>query len=312
MRITNDDYSPIQLVSELSTRETCKWDGCGSFFDGEKVKHDWLVEAWAEKLDDILNLFQRYGTLVANCQSVRDNGIDVYLKFTRGDVTRRIGFQLKSELEVQRDKGTNEKHSVIGTLKRQAFEAIHSGKVDEWWVIPCFNYDKHSKLIQQINAEIIVGMSTHNGVDIKLMDPREVVSLLSKDKNDIDTLCTLLLCREDEILKGARAEIEDLTAFQRKCILTFIWPALEGRMYVSGQEIMELETGDEDDIGGEFWELESMDFLESDYGEGFTMKPYNLPGICALYFEGRVRHGMSHQEAESFSLTLLADSDEMG
>lgn len=43
MRITNDDYSPIQLVSELSTRETCKWHGPGNFFVEEKAKHEWIV-----------------------------------------------------------------------------------------------------------------------------------------------------------------------------------------------------------------------------------------------------------------------------
>ncbi|MNJ40981.1 hypothetical protein D3C77_358870 [compost metagenome] len=311
MRITNDEYSPIQLLSELSTSETCKWGGRGDFFVDDKAKHDWLVEEWRDKIDEILNLFERYGTLVTGSQSVRDNGIDVYLSFTHNDKTHRVGFQIKSESEVLRDKGTNEKHSVIGALKRQAFEAIHSGKVDEWWVVPCINYNKHHKLIQQINAEIIVGMSNHNGVKIKLLDPRDAISFLSKDKGEIDALCTRFLCREDEVLKGALSEVEDLTTFQRKCILSFIFRGLEGRAYVSSEEILDFETGEEEDLAGEFLTLEDMDFLESDHGEGFIIKPFNLPGICALYFEGRVRHGLSHDGAESFVLTLLADPDEM-
>lgn len=311
MRITNDDYSPIQLVSELSTRETCRWNGEGDFFVEEKSKHDWLVDTWREKLDEVLNLFQRYGTLAASCQSVRDNGIDVYLSFTIGDKTHRVGFQLKSESEAMRDKGTNEKHSVVGALKRQAFEAINSRKVDEWWIVPCINYNKHSKLIQQINAEIIVGMHEHNGVKIKLVEPRDAVSFLSKDTNDIDTICTRLLCRDDEILQGALNEIESLTSFQRRCILTFIWQALGGESYVSASDIMCLQTGDEDDFETEFAYLEDIDFLEADNGEGFTLKPYSLPGICALYFEGRVRHKMSHSGAESFVMALISDSEEM-
>jgi hypothetical protein len=242
---------------------------------------------------------------------VRDNGIDVYLSFTRDDKTHRVGFQLKSELEVLRDKGTNEKHSVIGALKRQAFEAIHSGKVDEWWVVPCINYDKHSKLIQQINAEIIVGMSDLKGVEIRLVDPREAISLLSKDNYEIDALCTLLLCCEDEILKGAIREIENLTVFQRKCILTFIWQALDGEVSVRSDDIIYLQTGDEEDFATEFTHLEDIGFLESDQGEGFIIKPYSLPGICALYFEGRVRHGMSASGAESFVMTLISNPDEM-
>jgi hypothetical protein len=311
MRITNDDYSPIELISELSTNETCKWRGCGDFFVGERAKHDWLVEEWQEKIDEILNLFERYGAQVSGSQSVRDNGIDVYLSYTYKDKTHRVGFQLKSESEALRDKGTNEKHSVVGALKRQAFEAIHSGKVDEWWVVPCINYNKHHKLIQQINAELFVGKSNHNGVEIKFIHPRAALSFLSKDSGELDALCTRFLCREDEILKGALSEVEDLTTFQRKCIFSFIFRGLEGRAYVSSEEILDFETGDEYDLADEFLTLEHMDFLESDHGEGFTIKPFNLPGICALYFEGRVRHGLSHDGAESFVLTLLADPDEM-
>jgi len=312
MRITNDDYTPIQLVSELSARETCRWNKDGDFFVGERKKHPWLIEAWAEKLEEILELFKRYGTLVAETQSVRDQGIDIYLEFDKGNTTHRIGFQIKSEAEVLSDKRSKEKHGMVGVLKKQAFDAMRSRKVDEWWIVPCFNYSKHSKLYQQILSDVAVGNFDYDGMKVKIMHPREAVSFLSKDTDDIKALCTLFLCEDDEILKCALDEIKDLTTFQRRCILTFTCKALEGDINIRSDEIGYLETGDENDIETEYFELtDGIGFLEQEDGEGYIVRPHSLPGVCALYFEGRVRHGMSPIGAEAFVVSLLAEPEEM-
>jgi hypothetical protein len=312
MRITNDNYSPSQLVSELATRETCKWNKIGEFFDEEKSSHDWLVEAWTERLDTILNFFQRHGTQAKSTQSFRDQGIDVYLEFDSDAGKKRVGFQLKSEREVERDKRGKEKHGIITKLKIQAFDAMRSQKVDELWIVPCFNYDRHKKLIHDLSSEISAGSFVHNNMDIKVLDPREAVSFLSKDDGQISALCTLFLCQDDEVLNAAVNEVDDLTDFQRKCVLSFIWQALEGDITVANDDVAYLETNEEYDICNEYDSLiERVGFMEHGEGDGFIVRPHSLPGICALYFEGRVRHNMPPSAAKSYVLALLERDDEV-
>ena len=309
MRITNDDYTPIEILSELAARDTSKCPSPRNFFEDEQAKHDWLVEAWADKLDEILNSFKRYGTLVAETQSIRDQGIDVYLEFEVEGRTRRVGFQLKSAMEVDRaDKSKDSKHSLVGVLKRQAFEAANSRKVDEWWIVPCIDHVKYAKLIQQINSEIVAGNTHQNGMQIKLLEPRAAVSFLSKNKGDIDAFCTRLLCRDDEILKASRSEIFKLNDFQRRCVLELIWPALDGENYISIRDFFDFSE-DEDDLGSNSEELQNLGFLESEHGEGYKVNPYSFPALCALYFEGRVRHEMSTTGAAAFALAMVDESD---
>jgi len=45
MRITNDDYTPIELLSELTSRSTSHCAEPESFFKGEKKKHTGRQEA---------------------------------------------------------------------------------------------------------------------------------------------------------------------------------------------------------------------------------------------------------------------------
>lgn len=306
MRITNDDYTPIELLSELTSRSTSHCAEPESFFKGEKKKHDWLVDAWASRIDEILNCFKRYGTLVAETQSIRDQGVDVYLEFEAKGKQHRVGFQIKSALEVERDKGFDPKHSLVGALKRQAFEASFSSKFDEWWIVPCFDHIKHVKVIQQINAELIMGSPPINGMQIKLLEPRSAASFLSKNNGAIDALCTRLLCREDEVLQASRSELMKLNDFQRNCVLELIWPALAGEVSVSQRDLFDM-VEDLDELADDCYALEASGFLEADDGEGYVVKPYSFPGLCALYFEGRVRHEMSHMDSAEFATRMLED-----
>lgn len=310
MRITHHGCTPIELVSELSTQETCRWDDETDFFAGEKTKHNWLVEAWQHNLDEVLNCFSRYGVSAVNCQSIRDNGIDVYMKFPTGSGIHRVGFQLKSELEFIRARGTKEKHLVVGALKRQAYEAIHSGKVDEWWIVPCINYQKHASAIQQIYAEMVVGKVDNNRVLIRMLDPREAVSFLSKEDAEINTLCTMFLCADDEVLKAAVGEVADLSDFQSRCVLTLIFDALDGVKTIKADEFFYLLTGDEDAIEDDIGGLEDMGFMAHYGSDEFVINAFSFPAICALYFEGRVRHRMSHLQARSFVRGLVSNMED--
>ncbi len=182
MRITHKFYTPIEIVAELVSPVGVRASHKKKFFDTERTSHDWLTAALVEKLQVVLESFTRYGSEVAETQSVRDYGVDVRLKFEddKGSL-RRIGFQLKSENEARKEKDRRRKkergESMIAALKRQAFEAERRGDVDEWWIFSCFDLTTHRDLVNTINSEMAGGRST--SFKIRLVDPRRWREILS-------------------------------------------------------------------------------------------------------------------------------------
>ncbi len=100
MRITNTDYTPVEVLAELLATRGITDQETNTFFSGTQESHDWLVTAWRDKLEVILESFKRYGTEAAETQFIRDHGVDVRMTYedSFGD-TQRIGFQIKSNKE---------------------------------------------------------------------------------------------------------------------------------------------------------------------------------------------------------------------
>ena len=59
MRMTRDHYSVVQVLAELIPPGGVTDADTKTFFAGERTSHDWLVQAWASKLDVVLESFQR-------------------------------------------------------------------------------------------------------------------------------------------------------------------------------------------------------------------------------------------------------------
>lgn len=297
----------MAFLQELMPSSLKKIDTSLYFVD-DRGKHDWLVETWAEKLDDILNLYQRHGSLVAETQSIRDQGIDVFWKYKFEGVETRIGFQIKSNQEAIRNEKPNRTgESMIATLKRQAFEAISSNKVDQWWVVPCFDLVTHKNLVSQIGSDIITSSSPIIGSKVHLVNPIEAMSILSKSRHEIDTFGTKLLCADDEILVAAQAEIDALSEAAAKAVLYSFVNALTDKRRFAQDQIFDL-IGDADNIADVAWELESHGYLtnmQSDIGE---FRPEAFPGMCGLFYEAKVRHKMDDWDAADFLLEMLGDN----
>ncbi|MCO7627648.1 hypothetical protein NJC08_14580 [Pseudomonas fluorescens] len=303
MRITNDHYTPEELLLELMPRCTVSREDTADFFSGIKSKHNWLVSAWAEKLDEILNLYKRHGSLVAETQSIRDDGIDVLWKFQILGEEKRIGFQLKSNSEAFANTQKKERsESMIATLKRQAYEAFRSGKIDEWWVVTCFDYTKYSSLIQQINSDVIISSNSPTAPTVRLIDPMEAMSFLSKDKGRIDTLCTKLLCADDEVLRAAQNEINSLSDAGAKIVINTIGLALEGKRIFDHDYFWRMD--EETDAGQVAMDLEGVGYIDTS-SHLLEVDPSTFPGLCAMYYEGKVRHGMSSGQASEFISEML-------
>lgn len=335
MRITNDKYSPIEILSEIATRRGTTSADTQGFFQDSKTSHDWLVEEWSSRIDCILESFKRYGMDVSATQFVRDLGIDVLLRVSSHQGKEwRLGLQIKSEQEAERDRTKKPgQESMIGTLKRQAHDAFE--RVDEWWILCCFDLTKHHKLVQGINSELTGGRQNRS---IRVIDPRACTAVLRMIEAEIDAFCTLLLCRDDAVLRTAREEVASCHPYVGAFVLEHIVPALVDGERISREEVsffleeailhseherieddasedddcetvIELgEDGIDDDeefenldIHEMLEELESTGFLQArTFDDYYRIAPAAFPGVCALFFEARVRHELNDEAAASY------------
>lgn len=313
MRITNTDYTPLDVLAELIVPRDIMAVDTHEFYSGDHASHDWLVTAWAEKLEVVLESFKRYGTEVAETQFIRDHGVDVRMSFiSKHENEQRVGFQIKSNLEADRDSARTrgEKESMIATIKRQAFEADRHAGVAEWWVVSCFDLVKHKKLVSAINAEITSGKQ--GSLRIKHVTPREAMAFLKMDDYEIDAVCTLLLCRDDEVLRMARQELRGLERAAQKIVLNFLGPALEGEREISLDDIDSVafaDNEDSDNLAIRIDELVRAGFIDYSYEGSFKVEPSVFVGLCALYFEARARHSHGPSSASMFLERMTQNLD---
>lgn len=307
MRITNDEYSPAGLLAEIATRRGVTSRDTTQFFSGERTSHDWLVGKWSDCLDAILESFKRYGTDVKPTQHIRDHGVDILLRSQdKNGLTHRIGFQIKSDKEAVGDsKKKRGEESMVATLKRQAFEAME--RVDEWWIVCCFDMAVHHPLVQRITSEVAGG---RHAKFIKVVEPREATAFLRMSEEEIDAFCSIFICKDDEVLREARSERAALSAIAASFVLDTIVAAIEGEITLSQDNFYEkieaevnLDNDEEkdSDIFEVAEELIQTGYITGEtYSDTYTLAPNSFPAMCALYFEGRVRHQLASDQAGRF------------
>jgi hypothetical protein len=312
MRITND-LNPIELILILCSPASVTDLDTQDFF-GKKPysSHDRLVEAWTEKINIVLELFTRFGHDVTPLQGLGDKGVDVLFQ-AHGEqkLDIRIGIQIKSNLEATANAASkleDPESSLTRVMKRQFAEALVVHRVQEWWFVQCFDNKKHSRLAQTNFSELPPG--NNNGVQVRHIGPRSAYAFLSRSDEDIAAVCTKYLCNEDEVLRAAIKEMGELSALSQRIVLGTIWNGLDewdGDIEISQDELFDYVTDDTDDlIEDSLGELEGARFLTYKYEGTYSLQSFVFPALCALYFEGRVRHQMSPSRACRYAQALLA------
>lgn len=319
MRITNKDYTPLGVLAELLAYSPQAAEVTNRFSDKELSSHDYLLTELRNRLEAILNFFERLGCESSENQGLDDNGVDLLLRFETSEKAQRVGFQVKSNREAdnaaklaQELKQKNPRpvvdpeDTLLKTLKRQAHEARLETKVDEWWVLPCFDLKKHKGRFNAINAHF------NNHPDptwpIRVVPPEQILGLLDMSTGEIDAVCTLLLCRDDEVLSASRREFERLSGAAQNFVRQTFYEALRGDVTVEDSLFFDVVRDYEDcpDAAQLLEKLESLGYVAGGkVGEAYKLDPHAFPGLCALYFEGRVRHGLAPSEASAFMWRLL-------
>lgn len=298
MRITNEDYGPDDVIAELFSYRRVRKPDTKKFEEDNWCSHDWLIERLQARLDVVLESFRRLGCDVMETQSLRDHGVDIRLRLSFKGKHKVIGIQVKSNNEAEKDRVRPAgSETLAGTLKRQAYEAMTKASVDEWWLILCFDKTKHSRRISNICAELVGGPGDF---PVTIWQPEKALSLLQSSEPEIDAACIRLLCHEDEVLREALSDARSLSNAALNIVLGTMDDALHGDVKLIQSVISDLARGDDEPINA-VEQLERCGYIawRADLGM-YTVDAGALPGLCALYFEGRVRHRLSRDEAKAF------------
>lgn len=311
MRIT-ECYTPISLLSEIVTRRGVTAAETKGYFSHERSSHDWLTQQWSDHLDMVLSSFERYGIDVKPVQFIRDHGIDVLLRSTQAGVDQQIGFQIKSNQEADRDRKRPANHEgIVSILKRQAFEAFE--RVNEWWIVCCFDMSLYNRLVQAVTSELATGK---HAKEIRVIEPREAMAFLRMSEEEVDAFCTRLLCKDDQVLRCACDETDQLGA-AAPVALDLVVSALKNEIrLISRGDVWERLNGAlaDDTEDRESVLLELLDriersglLLEAPASEEMEIAPSVFPGLCALYFEARVRHDLNERQSGRYVKMLAMD-----
>jgi hypothetical protein len=96
MFITNE-LTPAEVLAELVKGRR---SAAASTEEFEALRHDKdLVPRFASHINSILDVYKAYRMDAHDIQGMRDDGVDVLLRFEHNDVECRVGFQIKSNEE---------------------------------------------------------------------------------------------------------------------------------------------------------------------------------------------------------------------
>lgn len=313
MRITNKDYTPLEVLAEVLAYQPTAIARTARFTEKDLSNHDFILAELRDRVEAILNSFERLGTESCVLQSPDDKGVDLLMKFQDGGRERRLGFQIKgnreADLDAARDKASklaDPEASLVKTLKRNAFEARR--KVTDWWVFPCFNASKHKRRLAAISTSFTLD---HDPAwPVRVIPPEQALGLLEMSTEDVEAICTRLLCRDDEVLRAARFEFEGLSRAAQLIVHETFSDALDGDVEISDRTFFEAisEEPGSVDAADVLSELQSHGYVRREDVEApYIVDAHAFPALCALYFEGRVRHEMSAYGAITFMWRLLDD-----
>ena len=183
-------------------------------------------------------------------------------------------------------------------------------KVDEWWVLPCFNMERHKKRLDSINSHF--KLNVDKAWPVEIISPEKVLGLLLMSPAEVDAICTRILCRDDEVLLAASDELRSLSKPAQRIVYDTFHQALTDNARLDPEDIYDASSALRHVIPPEdlLEELQQTGYVGgAEYGgpESYALNALAFPALCALYFEGRVRHDLSDGQADIFMWRLLED-----
>jgi len=308
MFITNE-LTPAEILAELIKGRRTSVGATRRFV---KLKHDKdLVPHFTEQIDSILDVYKAYEMDAHDIQGIRDDGVDLLLRFDHDDVQRRVGLQIKSNDEF--DQWAKKKLNMVEKLKAQYSAARENARVDYYYVLICADDRAHRKRVRTVCSEF------KNFRHCTVIEPRDALGFYDMSPRDLMVRTTRLLCDTDVILRQALREADSVEADVAFFLTSLVCHAFFRGTCVEEENLVELwsqwselaENGAKpnDHMADIFENLVDDGVLEFDR-DRYVIDTAQLPsGLCALFFDLRVRKLESDTNIRDYIVGLLELKD---
>lgn len=256
--------------------------------------HDKLCVEVQEKVEILLDSFEKYRHIAYNIQGPRDNGVDILLKVTHqeDEPERFVGLQVKSYRELEdRENGLSQK------LKAGWVDAEnHYGeKLWRYYVLLFGDAVMHAKRVAAITCEFAPSKR------IRVIGPRNLTAFLKLSAASVSALVDRHLSAEDFVRKKARLECSHYSEKELYFLLSCICWALENSSDILPSDFFECD-GRMQDVDARFGvgSVAHCRDSASDAELEVILRPHSVririehfEATRALYFDLQVRYGES-------------------
>jgi hypothetical protein len=304
----------------------------------KQMKHNSvLVPAFNTKLEEIISLFERYHKVSYDIQGIRDNGVDVFLKYECRSQDISIGLQIKSFNDL-------EEQAWLNKLKAQVTDAKNCYSLTDFYIIFCTDSALHRDKIRNATASLSQIPKTY------VVTPEQAKYFLGFKQHQIAAHIKRKISEDDFVVVNARESLVELTLGQCSLLIeaaakfiesgaadfssealigsTFVcevyetYPNIPGDMY---DYEYEFEDGFKDEnsllfhIANSDYSIDVQNDLQilSDHGE-FELPThaesikfqhnYFTPRIAIMY-EAIARYGYDGIEMRRYTLMLLKEQE---
>lgn len=310
MFITNE-LTPTEVLAELLKGRRASSLATERF---GALRHDRdLVPRFASNVDVILDVYKAYRTDVHDIQGIRDDGVDVLLRFDREGHSSRVGLQIKSNDEF--DQWEKKKLNMVEKLKAQYSAAMENARIDDYYVVICADDIAHRKRIRTVCSEL----KNYRGCTI--IEPRDALGFF--DMSDLDLLVrtTRLLCSSDTILRTALDEADAQEPDVVYFLSSLVNHAFQQGLTIDDSYLFNLWYDWKDFVGEDVTTNDRLTIITQNLlstgiikydGSDYLIDVTRLPvPLSALYFDLKVRNLESDGNIDGYMLGLLEIKDRM-
>lgn len=309
MFITNE-LNPGEMLAELLKGRRVDAASTKEF---SNYRHDQdLCPRFERQVSMMLDVYRAYGQEVSDIQSMRDDGIDVLLRYeNRAGEARTAALQIKSDHEF--DLWEGKKLQVSQILKAQYATAISNVRVDDFYVLLCVDSEKHKSRIRTLSSETKSFQKCH------IVSPEDLLDFFNMSEIDLWGRTTRLLCHNDTVLKKATEELDAEEVDVAFFLIRLVCRIFEGRNSALTDDVLfdwwtdwlifcENEEDESERLADVVSHFSNAGIF--DYDGGYHVRVEALPaGLCALYFDLRVRLADIHADIESQIRSLIELKD---
>lgn len=199
------DYDYLKsIVFDLLMTGRTKLSSTSQF---KELKHNKdLVPSTNAQLETVLNSFERYRTASYDIQGLRDNGIDVLLKYEVDSESKFIGIQIKSYDDIKVSNWLTKLKAQIADVQN-----YHSSKqLTDFYVMFCTDGVEHIDQVRNATAELV----RNSFMPIHVVSPEKALAFLKLSQPSIGAYLYRKLSDDDAVFRDARGCLDHLTLSQ--------------------------------------------------------------------------------------------------